>query len=46
MKAMTTVLAALLVMLASGCNTVQGIGKDVKATGQAMERAAGKAKTY
>lgn len=28
----------------SACNTVEGAGKDVKATGQAVERAADKAK--
>ena len=31
------------VMLA-GCNTVQGIGQDIKAGGAAIERAAGRAK--
>jgi len=30
----------------SGCNTVEGVGKDVKATGQAIEKAADKNKTY
>jgi entericidin B len=28
------------------CNTVEGVGKDVKATGQAIEKAADKNKTY
>jgi len=32
-------LAVGVVMLA-GCNTVEGVGKDVKATGAAIERAA------
>ena len=32
------------VLAASGCNTVEGVGKDVKATGAAVERAADKAK--
>jgi predicted small secreted protein len=36
--AMTSTLAA--------CNTVEGVGKDVKATGQAIEKAADKNKTY
>ena len=27
-----------------GCNTVEGVGKDVKATGQAIENTADKAK--
>ena len=35
--------AAMMGMLA-GCNTVEGAGKDVKATGAAVERAADKAK--
>jgi predicted small secreted protein len=30
----------------AGCNTVEGVGKDVKATGQAIEKAADKNKTY
>ena len=30
----------------TGCNTVEGAGKDVKATGQAIENAADKRKTY
>jgi len=36
-------LAAMLAMLA-GCNTVEGAGRDVKATGAAVEKAADKAK--
>jgi entericidin A len=35
-------LLGLSVLLISGCNTVAGIGKDVKATGQAVQNAAGK----
>ncbi|HEV3241420.1 MAG TPA: entericidin A/B family lipoprotein [Casimicrobiaceae bacterium] len=30
----------------SACNTVEGVGKDVKATGQAIEKAADRNKTY
>jgi entericidin B len=43
---MKTLSVALLatVLLLSGCNTVEGAGKDVKATGQAVEKAADKAK--
>lgn len=44
---MKTLLMALLgagVVLVAGCNTVEGAGKDVKATGAAVERAADKAK--
>ena len=32
---------AVLILLA-GCNTVQGLGKDVKAGGEALERASKK----
>jgi predicted small secreted protein len=35
---------AALLMLTTGCNTVEGAGKDVKATGAAVEKAADKAK--
>jgi predicted small secreted protein len=34
------------VFVLAGCNTVEGVGKDVKATGQAIEKAADKNKTY
>ena len=30
----------------TACNTVEGAGKDVKATGQAIEKAADRNKTY
>ena len=30
----------------AGCNTVEGMGKDIKATGSAVEKAADKNKTY
>ena len=30
----------------TACNTVEGAGKDVKATGQSIENAAEKRKTY
>ena len=30
----------------AACNTVEGVGKDVKATGQTIEKAADKNKTY
>jgi len=45
MKILSLSLLAAMVLL-SGCNTVEGAGKDVKATGQAVEKAADKAKTY
>jgi predicted small secreted protein len=46
-RIMKTLLIALLgagVVFVAGCNTVEGAGKDVKATGAAVERAADKAK--
>jgi predicted small secreted protein len=39
------VLIALAVAVA-GCNTIEGAGKDVKAAGGAVEKAADKAKPY
>jgi predicted small secreted protein len=30
----------------AGCNTMEGVGKDVKASGNAIEKAAEKNKTY
>lgn len=44
MKTLTATLLAAMMVLVSGCNTVSGAGKDVKATGQAVESAAEKAK--
>lgn len=42
----TTIAAVFVALLAltAGCNTIEGAGKDVKATGQAVENAADKAK--
>ena len=37
---------ALAAVAITGCNTVEGVGKDVKAGGQAIEKAADKNKTY
>ena len=41
-------LAALagMVVVISACNTVEGAGKDVKAAGQGIEKAAEKTKPY
>ena len=41
-------LATLLLLGAGlgGCNTIEGAGKDVKAAGGAIEKAAEKTKTY
>ena len=48
---MSRKLITLLALLAAaisvgGCNTVEGVGKDVKATGQTIEKAADRNKTY
>jgi entericidin B len=47
---MSKLLAALLVsviaLVAAGCNTIEGAGKDVKAAGGAVEKAAAKSKPY
>jgi predicted small secreted protein len=45
MKTAAAALVAAALMLA-GCNTIEGAGKDVKATGSAVEKAADKAKPY
>jgi predicted small secreted protein len=37
---------AIAASAVAGCNTVEGVGKDVKAGGQAIEKAADKNKTY
>jgi entericidin B len=44
-------LAALVVMMGfaiglAACNTIEGAGKDVKAAGQGIEKAAEKSKPY
>lgn len=44
MKALIIALLGLFAVSLSGCNTVAGAGKDVKATGQAVENAAEQAK--
>ena len=48
---MTKKMAALAVLLGfaialAACNTIEGAGKDVKAAGQGIEKAAEKSKTY
>lgn len=37
---MRIVMVALLGLLLSACNTVEGIGKDIKKGGEALEKAA------
>ncbi|MGZ5073289.1 MAG: entericidin A/B family lipoprotein [Usitatibacter sp.] len=44
MKAIIAAIVGASFLLLGGCNTVEGAGKDVKATGQAVERAADEAK--
>jgi predicted small secreted protein len=44
MKSFSAALLASIALLCAGCNTIQGAGKDVKATGQAIENTADKAK--
>jgi entericidin B len=39
-KLIALVVAATAMLSLVACNTVQGVGKDVKATGQALEKAA------
>jgi predicted small secreted protein len=46
MKKATAALITAALMMLAGCNTIEGAGKDVKATGSAVERAADKAKPY
>ena len=47
MRRMLAVLMAFAaVALASGCNTIEGAGKDIKAAGGAVEKAASKNKSY
>ena len=38
-KADMILLALVAVFLLSGCNTVEGVGKDIKKGGEAIERA-------
>ena len=45
-KLVSMLVLALLGVAVAGCNTVEGAGKDVKAAGGAVEKAADKAKTY
>ena len=44
MKTFTMLLAGVFALMLSACNTVEGAGKDVKATGSAVEKAADNAK--
>ena len=45
-KLILAVALTCLGLTAAGCNTIEGAGKDVKAAGGAIEKAAEKTKTY
>jgi predicted small secreted protein len=40
----TLVIALACALMLAGCNTIEGIGKDIKKGGEAIEKAAEKAK--
>jgi entericidin B len=44
MKTIMIMLAAMFTVTLAACNTVEGAGKDVKATGGAIEKAADSSK--
>ena len=44
MKTFTTIIALTMLAALAGCNTVAGAGKDVQATGKAVEKAADNSK--
>jgi predicted small secreted protein len=44
MKTLTTLLAGVVLAVLAGCNTIEGAGKDIRATGAAVERTADDAK--
>ena len=46
MKAIAAIVIGAVLAMLAGCNTVEGAGKDVKATGSAVERTADKSKPY
>ncbi|MBX3179186.1 MAG: entericidin A/B family lipoprotein [Candidatus Hydrogenedentes bacterium] len=39
-RAVLATLAVLVVLSVTGCNTVRGVGKDIKKGGEAIEKAA------
>ncbi len=45
-QALSVIAMAIAAVTFAGCNTVEGAGKDIKAGGQAIEKAADKNKTY
>ncbi len=46
LRTLTWIVVSVLAIGVAGCNTVEGLGKDMKATGGAVEKAAEKTKTY
>ena len=40
-KVVLTVLVTLCIAVLAGCNTVAGMGKDIKSGGEAIEKASG-----
>lgn len=40
MKRLNLILAIIALLALSGCNTVQGVGKDIQAGGKAVEKVA------
>lgn len=46
MKAITLLLSLCFTLALTGCNTIEGIGKDVGAAGGAIENSANENKNY
>lgn len=44
MKTLLALIIAMALGTLAGCNTMEGVGQDVSATGRAVEKAADKAK--
>ena len=44
MKKLLALMTAIALVALAGCNTMEGVGQDVSATGRAVEKAADKAK--
>ncbi|HEY1329025.1 MAG TPA: entericidin A/B family lipoprotein [Casimicrobiaceae bacterium] len=44
MKLVAFALLCAVALASAGCNTVEGVGKDIKATGNTIEKAADNAK--
>jgi entericidin B len=45
-QALSLIAMAIAAVALTGCNTVEGAGKDIKAGGQAIEKAADRNKSY